>query len=46
MFSYDRPQAGRYRQHHQFGVEVIGSNDPETDVELIDLFFTFTLKWG
>jgi len=46
MFRYDRPQAGRYRQHHQFGVEVIGPADPETDVELIDLLFTFYSKMG
>ena len=26
-FRYDRPQAGRYRQHHQFGVEAIGESD-------------------
>lgn len=37
MFRYDRPQAGRYRQHHQFGVEVVGTRAPEQDVELIDL---------
>ena len=28
MFRYDRPQAGRYRQFHQFGVEVFGTNEP------------------
>lgn len=35
MFRYDRPQAGRYRQFHQFGVEVIGSRDPGLDAEVI-----------
>lgn len=35
MFRYDRPQAGRYRQFHQFGVEVFGSNDPMVDAEVI-----------
>ncbi|MEG6522468.1 histidine--tRNA ligase [Desulfotomaculum sp. 1211_IL3151] len=35
MFRYDRPQAGRYRQFHQFGVEVFGSNDPAIDAEVI-----------
>lgn len=40
MFRYDRPQAGRYRQHHQFGVEAIGSDSPEQDVEVIDLLYT------
>ncbi|WP_054694558.1 histidine--tRNA ligase [Syntrophomonas palmitatica] len=35
MFRYDRPQAGRYRQFHQFGAEVFGSNDPRVDAEII-----------
>ncbi|MCR4442050.1 MAG: histidine--tRNA ligase [Peptococcaceae bacterium] len=35
MFRYDRPQAGRYRQFHQFGVEVIGSRHPGVDAEVI-----------
>lgn len=37
MFRYERPQAGRYRQHHQFGAEAIGNSSPEQDVELIDM---------
>lgn len=37
MFRYDRPQKGRYRQHHQFGVEVIGDNSYEIDAEVIDM---------
>ncbi len=37
MFRYERPQSGRYRQHHQFGAEAIGIGKPEQDVELIDL---------
>jgi len=36
-FRYERPQAGRYRQHHQLGVEAIGSEDPDLDVEVIAL---------
>jgi histidyl-tRNA synthetase len=36
-FRYERPQAGRYRQHHQLGVEVLGSSDPDVDVEVIGL---------
>lgn len=36
MFRYERPQAGRYRQHHQVGVEVFGDPSPECDVEVID----------
>lgn len=35
MFRYDKPQKGRYRQFHQFGVEVFGSNSPELDAEVI-----------
>jgi histidyl-tRNA synthetase len=37
IFRYERPQAGRYRQHHQLGVEVIGTEDPDVDVEVIAL---------
>lgn len=37
MFRYERPQSGRYRQHHQFGVEAIGNGSPEQDAEVIDL---------
>lgn len=37
MFRYERPQAGRQRQFHQLGVEVIGSADPRADVEVIAL---------
>src|SRR5205814_4566182 len=36
-FRYERPQAGRYRQHHQLGIEAIGSDDPDLDVEVIAL---------
>ena len=46
MFRYERPQAGRYRQHHQFGVEAIGNNSPEQDVEVIDLLCEFYRRLG
>jgi histidyl-tRNA synthetase len=36
-FRYERPQAGRYRQHHQLGVEALGPADPDLDVEVISL---------
>ncbi len=36
-FRYERPQAGRYRQHHQLGVEALGVEDPELDVEVVTL---------
>lgn len=35
MFRYENPQAGRQRQFHQLGVEVLGSSDPRADVEAI-----------
>ena len=35
MFRYDRPQAGRYRQFHQVGVEAVGSDSPVLDAEII-----------
>lgn len=46
MFRYERQQAGRYRQHHQFGAEAIGNGSPEQDVELIDLLLTSYRKLG
>lgn len=39
MFRHDRPQAGRYRQHHQIGIEALGSDDPATDAEVIAFSF-------
>ena len=35
MFRYDRPQAGRYRQFHQFGIEALGVQGPNIDAEII-----------
>lgn len=35
MFRYEKPQAGRYRQFHQFGFEVLGMDDPVLDAQLI-----------
>jgi histidyl-tRNA synthetase len=46
MFRYERQQAGRYRQHHQFGVEAIGWEAPEQDAEVIDLLFTLYRRAG
>lgn len=37
MFRYERPQAGRYRQFHQLGVEVLGRKDPYIDFEVINV---------
>lgn len=48
MFRYERPQAGRQRQFHQLGVEVLGSSDPRADAEVIaiacDILQTLGLK--
>jgi histidyl-tRNA synthetase len=48
IFRYENPQAGRYRQAHQFGIEAIGSASPELDVEVIalaiELFQSLGLK--
>jgi len=45
-FRYERPQAGRLRQHHQVGVECIGSPDPDVDVEIIALGHTYLRALG
>ena len=37
MFRYERPQAGRYREFYQFGVEVFGSTSPMVDAEVISI---------
>ena len=37
MFRYNRVQRGRFREHYQFGVEVLGSDDPAVDAEVIGL---------
>ena len=41
MFRHERPQAGRLRQFHQFGVEFVGSSDPSADVEVITLLWRY-----
>ncbi len=41
IFRYDRPQAGRYRQHYQFGCEAFGDDDPALDAEIIDTAWGF-----
>jgi histidyl-tRNA synthetase len=46
FFRYDRPQAGRYRQLWQFGVELIGADAPAADAEVIDLQHTFYRELG
>ena len=45
-FRYEKPQAGRLREHHQFGIEVVGAYGAETDAEVILLALTLFEKLG
>lgn len=45
-FRYEKPQSGRLRQHHQFGVEFVGSKSPMVEVELITLITELIGKFG
>lgn len=45
-FRYEKPQAGRLREFHQFGVEALGSDSPSQDAEIISLADTFLKKVG
>ena len=45
-FRYEKPQSGRLRQHHQFGVEYIGSESPLVEAELISLVSSITSNLG
>ncbi len=40
-FRYERPQSGRYRQHTQFGIEIIGEADASVDAEVIEIGWRF-----
>lgn len=46
MFRYERPQAGRFRQFHQFGIEVLGADMPVVDAEVISLVWTLYQRLG
>ncbi len=46
MFRYERPQAGRFRQFHQLGVEAFGSNDPALDAEVVYLALSILTRLG
>jgi len=46
IFRYERPQAGRYRQHHQFGCEAIGDASPMLDAEVIHMALNFFTSLG
>jgi len=45
-FRYERPQFGRYRQHHQFGFEALGEADPALDAEIIEMARQLFLSLG
>ncbi|RDU23943.1 histidine--tRNA ligase [Anaerosacchariphilus polymeriproducens] len=45
-FRYEKPQSGRLRQHHQFGVEFVGSKSPLAEVEVITLVIEMINKLG
>lgn len=46
MFRYERPQAGRQRQFHQYGVEVFGATDPAIDAEVVALGYEYCRELG
>jgi histidyl-tRNA synthetase len=46
IFRYERPQAGRYRQHYQFGCEAIGDDDSSMDAELINIAWQLYMSLG
>lgn len=46
LFRHEKPQAGRYRQHTQFDVEVIGEQDPAVDAEVINLAWLLFINLG
>src|SRR6266851_7882948 len=46
MFRHDKPQAGRVREHHQFGCEALGDEDPAIDAEMIGLLYQFYERLG
>lgn len=46
IFRYERPQAGRFRQHHQFNVEMLGEMDPAVDLEVMSVVWTLLTRLG
>ncbi len=46
VFRYEKPQNGRLREHHQFGVECYGSDSPSADAEVIALAHSFLSEVG
>ncbi|MGH2507570.1 MAG: ATP phosphoribosyltransferase regulatory subunit, partial [Ktedonobacteraceae bacterium] len=46
VFRHDKPQAGRLREHHQFGCEALGEEDPALDAEIIGLLYQVYIQLG
>jgi histidyl-tRNA synthetase len=46
IFRHDKPQAGRLREHHQFGCEALGEEDPAIDAEMIGLLYQVYTRLG
>ena len=46
IFRYERPQAGRFRQHHQFNIEILGDMDPAVDLEVMSVVWTLLTRLG
>ena len=46
VFRYERPQAGRFREHHQCGLEAIGDADPSVDAEVVELAWQLVMSLG
>ena len=46
IFRYERPQAGRFRQHYQFGYEAFGDDNPALDAEVIEMAWRFFSSLG
>lgn len=46
VFRYERPQAGRFREHHQFGIEALGDGDPSVDAEVIEFAWQLIMSLG
>ena len=46
IFRHDKPQAGRYREHHQFGCEALGEEDPALDAEMIGMLYQIYTRLG
>ncbi len=46
LFRHENPQAGRYREHHQFGYEILGGKEPTLDAELVIIAYGLYKSFG